>query len=232
MDDLEKSLRRNADGTEGELCFGMGPLPASALLPEILEERMADSPGLAIHVSVHNPGALLPLLESEEIEFFVSAEAFVPEPANVRSTFLGYFPIVPIARVGHPLLESGGDPSGPFRLVMTARADELPYIPLFLRPHVDLSRPVIVEDNEVLACLTESTDAIWITSPFMVQEAIAQGRLVELPVSADEPPTRLRMMAYTLSRRTLSPAALAMRERIRGRIQTLWRFRSEEAGAR
>lgn len=225
MNDLEDSVRKVADGRSGVLAFGMGTLPASALLADILPARMADTPDLGFSVAVRNPDALLKLLEAEEIEFFISAEAFFPEPANIRGTFAGYFPLAPLVRAGHPLLDAAPGHRNNYRLLMTARADDAPQAPLSLRPHVSLAPPGLIEDNVALAEITATTDAVWLTSPFIVQKDIATGRLVELPPALDEEPVRLRMMEYRLDRRTLSPAASAMRDRLRARIQTLWNLR-------
>jgi DNA-binding transcriptional LysR family regulator len=227
LEELGSSLRRGARGEAGELVFGVAPLPAKALLSQVITDLSANSPELTFCAHVRNPDALLGLLEAGKIQFFVSAEAFFPEPPNLRSEFLGFFPVAHLVRAGHPLLRTKESVEGPWPLLMTARVDEQPNIPVSLKPHISKVRRVVVEDNAILAQIAESSDAIWATSPFVALDALEDGRLSEVPPSPDETPAQVRIAFYSLLRRSISPAALRFKNRMRSEIRSLWRRMDE-----
>src|ERR1700758_5020046 len=92
-DDLDRMLERASGGDQGEVAFGMAPLPAAALLPEILTHSVAEIPGLRRQIAVRNAEGLLPLLMAETLEFFVCAEGQIPETAPTKGVSLGWFPV-------------------------------------------------------------------------------------------------------------------------------------------
>lgn len=223
FEDLENSLRNIAQGEMGELSFGMAPMPAqSSLLTEIISELITTAPELQITSYVRNVDSLLTLLETEKIEFFISAEAFFPEPYNLKSSFIGHFPVAPLVRAGHPLLKPPLESEQKFRLLLSAKTNEIPHIPLSLKPHILKDVGIIVEDNSVLAEVAENSDAIWMTSPFVALDSLEAGRLKAIPPARDEPPVRISVVIYSLNRRSLSPAALRLKRLVQLGIQNLW----------
>jgi DNA-binding transcriptional LysR family regulator len=221
-DDLDRMLEQAAGGARGDVAFGMAPLPAAALLPRVLASRLAQAPDLRSQVTVRDATALLVLLTSEEIEFFVAAEGQLPENAPVNTAALGRFPTSLIVRAGHPLLQRDEAPSGArFPLIVAAStrefanpADAMPYV-LDGAPHL------VLDDYGALTVITEGSDAIWLSSAFAVPERILAGRLNVLPPGRAEGPPEFQMMLYSLARRSLSPAALAMRDQLRAQVRTL-----------
>lgn len=218
-DDLDRLLARAAGGAEGEVAFGMAPLPAAALLPQVLSHSLAAHPDLRSQIAVRSAQALLALLLAEKIEFFVSAEGQVPNPAPVKSTVLGWFPTSYIVRAGHPLLTEPGAAAGDFPLIIAAAVEQSR--PSAEGAYANGAPQVVLEDYGALVRLTETSDAVWLSSTFAVAEEIAAGRLAVLPAAPGQPGARFRMMLYRLDRRSLSPAALRLRDQFRARIRAL-----------
>lgn len=215
--DLERQTELAATGASGRVRFGIAPMPARAILAEALSRQMGAAPDLTNDVVVRNVEALWPLLIAGEIEFFVSAEGQIPQSPPVRAESLGTFPYGLIVRSGHPLL-ADTPPHQAFPMLISNRSGfQLPegfHDSISLPPHV-------VEDFETLAALTAKTDAIWICSPFAVKAEISDGVLQVLPQPAAERPTKMRIMMYSLDRRSQSPAARALKELFRTLIHGL-----------
>ena len=219
-EDLKSVLQRSASGLGGELAFGLGPLPARALLASVLAQPEFSAADLRLFVAVRNGEGLLPLLMANRIEFFVCAESAFPDSTSLRCSLLGHLSVSALVRPGHPLLR-GAAAAGPFTVAVSGAGGAPLYIPDFLRPHVDPYRRVVIEENEVIAELTSRTDQIWVTSPFSARAQIADGRLVELRPPDDAVRLRIRIMMYTLERRSLSPAAMKMKAALRAEMQRL-----------
>jgi DNA-binding transcriptional LysR family regulator len=215
-DDLERLLKDAGVGVQGEIAFGIAPLPATVLLPAALCEGLASTPELRSEVFVRNPEALLQLLVNEDVEFLVCAEGQMAATAPVKATPLGSLSISRLVRAGHPLL-AAEDPadfqgfplivSGPFEPQETAAAPVAPHI--------------ILEDPGALARITEGSDAVWLSTPYAAAEEILQGRIQELPWPRGDAPRQFRLAMYSLDRRSLSPAALRLRDQFRSRLRTL-----------
>ena len=197
---LEASAKASGRGESGRIRFGLAPMPASALLPKVLADRLTRTPAVVNEVVVRDVEALWAMLTSGEIEFFISPNPPLHELSQVRAEVLGSFPLSLIVRAGHPALEAGE--SGPYPLLRSSWTGIS--IPETITPHV-LTRPNVIEDFSVLADLTARTDSIWLASAFAIPDQIAAGSLVELlraPLDVD-------VVAYSLRRRTRSPLALS-----------------------
>lgn len=222
-DELERMLERVAGGTEGKVSFGMEQLHAAALAPSILAEGLSADPELEVFVAIRRASALLPLLINDEIEFFICSEGALPGDAPVKSALLGHFPLSLLVRPGHPLLTGKrGAEERAFPVVANNYFSRSAAFPQFFWRYLTSPAQVVIEDSESLSLLTESSDAIWLSSTFAAAEAINQGRLVELKPPAGESAGRLRTMFYSLDRRSMSPAALRLQTQLRARLQLLW----------
>jgi DNA-binding transcriptional LysR family regulator len=197
--DLEQHSRLSAAGQAGRLRFGMTPMPARALLPALLSERLREAPLVTNEVVVRDVEALWTMLTSGEIEFFVGSEAPPSDRSPLRTELLGRFPLSLIVRAGHPLLGRGGGERR-FPLVRSSWAGLS--IPDAFQLHV-LGAANIIEDFAALASATAMTDALWLSTAFAVQTEIRDGRLVEF-VRAKE---RIDVVTYSLARRSLTPLA-------------------------
>lgn len=216
-DDVERQWDRTAKGQFGLVRFGMAPMPARALLPAALLERIDTAPGVINDVVVRNVEALWPLLTAGDIEFFVAAEGQVPDTVPVRAEVLGRFPRSLIVRAGHPLLDGARDEtlfpvliSGGVRMPRSPELDDAGDGPRH-----------VIEDFDTLVRLTAATDAIWHASAHAVENEIAQGLLAALPWTRTDEPDSFRMIMYSLDRRTISTAAKSFARLFRGRIREL-----------
>lgn len=216
-EDVERQWDRTAKGQFGLVRFGMAPMPARALLPAALLERIETAPGVINDIVVRNVEALWPLLTAGDIEFFVAAEGQVPDTVPVRAEVLGRFPRSLIVRAGHPLLAGGHDES--LFPVLVSGGVRMPRS-LELDGTADGPRHVI-EDFDTLVRLTAGTDAIWHASAYTVENEIAQGMLASMPWTRADEPASFRMIMYSLDRRTVSSAAKSFAKLFRGRIRQL-----------
>jgi DNA-binding transcriptional LysR family regulator len=222
-EDLERMLKRAAGGSDGNVSVGLAPLVAPALLPSVLGE-FEPGPELKAYVAIRPAAALVPLLVNEDVELVVCGQGVIDPRLPLRSSFLGEYPVSLLVRAGHPLL--GAEPratDGEFPVVAGAMFDNAAAFPQYYWDLLQGARRAIVEDYGFMARLTEDSDAIWVSSTFAAIDAVTSGRLVEIPPPASESPVRLRLMVYSLDRRSRSPTALKLEERLRLALQALWR---------
>lgn len=216
-EDLERHASLATIGKRGRVRFGMAPMPAAALLARSLKDRIDEAPDLINDVVVKNVEGLWPLLTSGEIEFFVSAEGQVPDAPPVRMSPLGTFPLSYLVRKCHPLLTGSGT-SKRYPVLISNRPDIT--LPVGLRNRT-IHPPHVIEDFGALAALTASTDAIWISSTFALSTETLATALVELPVDHAPGRSEYRIMMYSLDRRSQSPAALLLKDRMTKLIRIL-----------
>jgi DNA-binding transcriptional LysR family regulator len=222
-EDLSQAMARAAGGEAGAVAFGMGPLVAKAILPGLLEERLKRNPHLHAAVTVRNASELMPLLLAEQIEFFVAAASQAAAPARVRATVLGQFPISLLVRPGHPLLDAADRSrrsAGPFPLIASS-VQELPrQFPAEIRARVGPIPNVVTDDHQLLSALSQSTDAVWLSSSFAGHAEMQAGALVALP-NGPGPQRRFPVVKYTLEGRSQSPAVNKLVAEVRTRIRRL-----------
>lgn len=213
-DDLERQSQLSAQAEVGRIRFGMAPMPARALLSRLLSDRLKSAPEVANEVVVRDVEALWGLLLAGEIEFFVSQDGVIHDVAQARVELLGHFPLSLIVRAGHPLLSgNGGETRFP---VLRSSWAGLP-LAAEIQEHIYAS-PNVVEDFGALVSTATATDAIWFSSTYAVTEELNKGLLVELP---DQRPQHVRVVMYTLARRSLSPLSQALKKVLRHHIRIL-----------
>ena len=215
--DMERQLLLEAQGHAGRIRFGMAPMPARALLPGVLSKRLKLAPDVTNEVVVRDVEALWRLLVAGEIEFFVAQEGAVPEAPPSRADSLGYFPLSLIVRAAHPLLQRNS-PGMTFPIARSSWAG-LP-LPAGILDRVQGPANVI-EDFGSLAALTATSDAIWYSSSYAVTDELTAGHLRELPPLGDEPLPEVRVVLYTLARRSQSPLASLFKQAFRQQVKVL-----------
>lgn len=213
--DLERQTALAATGTAGRVRFGIAPMPARAFLAAALSQQIDAAPDLTNDVIVRNVEALWPLLIAGDIEFFISAEGQIPHSPPVRAESLGTFPYGLIVRAGHPLL-AGPCPGQAFPVLISSGSGF--QIPHGFHDNFKIP-PHVVEDFETLAKATAATNSIWVCSPFAVKAELSAGTLREL--QSPGPETEMRIVLYSLDRRSQSPAARGWKEVIRSQIHRL-----------
>ncbi|MBB5685354.1 LysR family transcriptional regulator [Sphingobium boeckii] len=220
VSDLERHFVLSAKGEAGHICFGMGPMPSRALLSGVLSERLKTAPEVTNEVVVRDVEALWSLLLANEIEFFVSQDGLLPDASQARVELLGNFPLSLIVREDHPLLR-GPCEGQTFPIVRSSWAG-LPLPPEIERYARGPSH--VIEDYGSLAAITKSTDAIWFSSRYAVTDELWAGSLRELPRASDTVQREIRMVVYSLARRSQSPLARALKQALRQRVTALTSF--------
>ncbi|WP_317933251.1 LysR family transcriptional regulator [Halioxenophilus sp. WMMB6] len=222
-DDFSQQVQRMAGGEDYEVHFGMAPLPAKTLLPELAVGTIADSSRLRWQVEIKSAQELLPLLLQEKLEFFLCAEEQFPNNTPVKMQPLGRFPLSFSVRRGHPLL-SGEVNVGPFPVVSVAPIPSYQSFPAALTSQLEFPPKLVVNDYALLATITRQTDAVWPTSSLAVLDELRQGSLVPLTFSDKTLPVVFDIVIVSLQKRTLSPAAMQLQNYFREAIKKLERL--------
>lgn len=215
--DFEHQVKLTARRLEGRVRFGMTPVVMQALLPATIPARLQAAPAFVHEGIVRESEALWHLLTAREIEFFVSQDWEMPDSLPMRVDVLGEFPLSLAVRSGHPLLADPGS-DAKFPVLVSAYGSKAGQLPLSLRYALPGGLHLF-EDATTLSRLTQNSDAIWMTSAFAIAPELASGSLRDLPWPAGDPAGSFRVTMYSLERRTLSPAALELRQAFRSHIQ-------------
>jgi DNA-binding transcriptional LysR family regulator len=218
-EDMSQALARAA-GDEHALAFGVGPLVAKTVLPDILREQLSNNPDFRVTVTLRNAGELMPLLLAEQIEFFVAAGSQLPVPARVRASALAEFPISLLVRPEHPLVapENRAPGAAPFPLIASS-VRELPHhFPEALRSRISPTPSVVTDDHQLLSLLAQTTDAVWLSSAFAAHAEIEAGKLIAFPMGPDWRRT-FPVVTYALQGHPHSSAAAKLLAAIRTRIR-------------
>jgi len=217
-DDLTSFIQRVAGAEEGDMPFGIEPLPARALLPSVLAPSIAANPNMRNHVLIRSIEALWELLRAGEIDFFISARGRIPFNPRVRTAPLGAFPLSFLVRAGHPALQDDQD-AGPYPVLLAGEAGAINQVSPRLQQLISGPRH-IVEDYDILAKLLENSNAILISSIFAVQEEMRRGLIREL-VDKDHESVSIQIMMYSLENKSLSPAALKLRRAFQDKMREI-----------
>lgn len=204
---LAAVMQRTANAEEGELQFGIEPLPARALLPAVLSDALGRSPNLRNQALIRSIEALWDLLKRGDIEFFISAEGRIADEPPAKVVRLGHFPLSILVRSGHPILGDEPQPSR-FPVLLAGEAGEFEHLPPDLQALVSGPRH-IVEDYDLLAKLTQATDAVLVASSVALKQEIAEGSIREVHAHGCSPP-QIPIVMYSLDRRSLSPGAIKL----------------------
>jgi len=215
-DRLERMLQKSAVGMQDSITFGMGHLPAKALLSQVMTQILAENPELHIKAVVRSPETLLSLLLLDEIEFLICADRLVPDEAPVRRSQIGLFKFGQLVRPQHPLLDRfPSQRPDEFPWVLTKFFGEQPRAENYALSHLRPRPQLEIEDLECLSQITQNSDVIWVTSPAAARPELQLGHLCQLPFPPAHNEQAIKMMMYSRSDRTLSPAALSLAGRFR-----------------
>lgn len=213
--DIELQCRLGAAGESGRIRFGMAPMPARALLPAVLSDRLRDAPLVTNEVVVRDVEALWNMLIGGDIEFFVSPDIPLHDLAPIRVELLGRFPLSLILRSGHPLLQTA-ESHDRYPLLRSSWSG-LP-VPDEVQPLV-LGQPNVIEDFGAVASATAATDAIWLSSAYAIQSEIAEGALIEF-MRAER---QIDVSVYSLARRSRTPLATLVTASLQRHVKELVR---------
>jgi DNA-binding transcriptional LysR family regulator len=205
---LDQNLHLYARGDAGKVAFGMGPLIASLTLRSLATRLLRERPRLQLKCSVKSPDVLLAELMSGGVEMVFCATEPVPRTPEISVQPLGSITLALIARAGHPLTAREAltmAEVGAFPISHSAHAAAEDF-------HAEerfASGALFCDNYEILRQVVLESDAVWMSSPEMVAEDMAAGRLVQLDVT-DMPPRRSEVGVARLKGHTNSPAANAV----------------------
>ncbi len=202
---LEHNMRLYGSGEAGQVAFGMGPLIASLVLPDLGVHCLARWPRLDVNVSAKSATVLVQDLLADHVEMFFCARDQIPESEQLRMETVGEIDLCMLVRAGHPL--AGQE-------VVTQ--DDLAGFPVLSGAELSTSgagttRGSFICDNyHLLRELALASDGVWMASPQVVAEDLEQGRLRRLRVTGDTRPSRTEVCVVYREGRLLSPAASAI----------------------
>lgn len=210
---LRNLVDQSSQGAGGYITLGMTPLAARILLAPVLSQRVSQ-PHFHAEVITGTSREILPMIMQETIDLGVC----VGDPSLANALFsavtLAQLSLAIIVRKDHPLTQL--DKFG---------AQDMERYPLIRSPPysfdhalpvvIGLARPAVTaEDYGVLNQIVTMSDAVWVTSPIAAKQGILSGELAQLPISW-LPETKISLVAYTLSQRTLSPIASSILEQFK-----------------
>jgi DNA-binding transcriptional LysR family regulator len=211
MRSLQRDVKLYADARLGDTAFGVGPLPAATLMPQVLPELRRAHPGVQLRVEINNWQLLLDRLRVEDIEFFVADVRALPKDATLQVQPLGRQRAGFFVRPGHPL---AARPCTLAELwacgVATTRVPTalLGALAKALRLPEDQLPPLALECDDValLRAVVTGTDTVLGVSQAAVHDDLEAGRLLALAVK-DGPALHVEMGVVSLRQRSLSPMA-------------------------
>jgi len=206
---LDQNLHLYARGEAGKLALGMGPLIASLALRKLAAHMTAVCPKLQMRCSVKSADGLLRELADGEIEMVFCATEQVARTPEIVVEPIGAVTLAMIVRADHPLAGRSG-----------LRLAEVAEYPLAHSAHAQAegfhateglvrAGALFCDNYEILRQVVLDGQAVWMTSPQMVLEDIAAGRLAQLDV-ADMPARRGEVGVVRRRGRASSPAAKAV----------------------
>lgn len=219
--EFERMIHQSARGLQDSVVFGMGHLPAKSLLPQVLVQELSENPSLHVKAYVRGPETLLSMLLLDELEFLVCAEALIPDDAPVRRSAIGVYRLDQLVRPGHPLLDKEQDRQPrEFPWIVAAQiGGEQSIEEGHFLSHLRQRPQLEIENIDCLGWITQHTDAIWVTSRTTAIPELDAGLLCKLSMGSlyESPP--IKVMMYSRSDRSLSPAAVRLRDRFRSAAQ-------------
>ena len=198
MRTLERNMSLLSRNEIGDVAFGMGPLPASIILPDLLTLAAQALVGVRIRTAQGSATDLLKLLHDDELEFVVVSRRMVQPTVHYSVVAsLGWVELAVLVRPGHPLAGKrvadrdlsrfpilGGSPIG-----LPGMAKQSAYAP-----------SITCDNYEALRAVTLRSDAVWIAAKCLAREEF---EILRGPSIAK--PNELVVVAAT--ERSLSPIA-------------------------
>ncbi|RYE38090.1 MAG: LysR family transcriptional regulator [Hyphomicrobiales bacterium] len=197
---LESNMQLHASAMAGPVAFGMSGLMSTVFMPGILAFISERSPDLQVTTRIEPLSVLLDYLRNDEIEFAVYVEGEATADPAFTSHKIGEMPINLIVRGDHPL-------SGRTK----PEWDDLKGYPVvcstYLRMgHIGVTPTIICDSFSVARDFMLGSDAIWLSSRFVVRDELAEGIAKEIqPRGYPEDPTANIWVTAPVNR-TRSPA--------------------------
>lgn len=208
---LERDLQLLRQHEMGSVRFGMGPFPAAILLSQVLRVMQHDWPNLRVAAEVNCSEVLFAALQSEQLDFVLTANRLMPLTVELELRPLRPEPIGFFVRPLHPLCGNTVD----LAQIREARLASVP-LPLAVheqwrtllrcRPGEDVTSRVESNDLRALTQLAIHEDVVLIAPDRALKPELESGALVRLHIEDIRDLNVQYSIAY-LAQRTLSPAA-------------------------
>ncbi|WP_176593799.1 LysR family transcriptional regulator [Sphingobium sp. EM0848] len=210
-DNMEYALRGLDARALDTIAFGIGPLPASVILPHLFIDELTDEPSLRINSHIQQGVMLLDLLDRKEIEFAICAREAIEDRPDLHIEQLFLLPVTPRARAGHPLLGKQDAAEADLRAYPMIGGTISP----MARRAVILTgafayNPLIACDNyHLLADVVRATDAICIFATSFKTDGLGV-----IDCAEEAAPRQIPIMLARPRGEPLSPKVVALVDRI------------------
>lgn len=220
--EFNRQVSEAAIGSEGRVRFGMSPMAAHCVLPQVLGERLDMFPTFSHEVLVRETEPLSLMLAKGELEFLVCEEWVsdwpLPESLPVTAQPIGTLDASLIVRRGHPV-HSADQLDARYPLMV----GRVPLVWSKLASQVAQRFAMtmqVVEEGCAASQLTQATDAVWLTSKRAVAAQLQDGALRDLGLPDGEQTADVTLSLYSLARRTKSPTARELQDAFRLSLTT------------
>jgi DNA-binding transcriptional LysR family regulator len=223
---LERDVSLYRERLIGDLSFGIGPFPATTIVPPLLSEIRTRYPGVCVRVEVNNADYLAAHLRAEELDFYMADMRNVVAAADLTITPVAKLSGGFYVREGHQLLRETSVTGAmllPYGLA-SVRLPEAVQVGLGSLMGLGAGKriPLAVEcdDLNLLKSLALSTDTVIGSTDAGTVHDVASKRLVRLDVT-DIPPMYADMAIVSLKGRSYSPMAQFAVDFIVGKAQAM-----------
>jgi DNA-binding transcriptional LysR family regulator len=206
---LDLNLKLYARGEAGELSIGLGPLLASLLLPSLGKQLLQGRPQMRLRTAIGTPVRLVEDLLDDRIELIFGNSWSIEGGPDLAIAGLGSIAMRFMVRSAHPLAGASQLTFADLQRYPAAAAAEVP-----ARGLGHDAGAIICDNFHILRDLVLETDCVWLSSPALVSDDIAEGRMTLLDV-ADFEPFESEISVIQRQGRTLSPAAVFLTEQVR-----------------
>lgn len=210
--DLERSLRLYGTGEAGRIAFGLGPMLASVILPDLSRVLLQTRPGLQILTMLRTPEQLLPELLSDRIEMIVGNSWQVSHVPGTEKQDIGRLRLSVLVRASHPLAGKTDIAISDLASFPAASPIEPSALDIGIR-----AGSFICDNFHILRDTVLQTDCVWVCSPTFVARELRDRALVELQVRGWGP-LDSEICVVARRGRTQSPAARLVVDEIRSML--------------
>jgi len=179
---LDEMLSSLAGNDKGVVRVGLGPALASIVMPNLLTLMLNQHPEVRLFILVQSPTTLLSELIADRLDFILCAESLLDLNAPIALRRIAIVSNRLLVRASHPLADrdsASRDDVSPYPLISGSFPQG------YSRGFAEFGEVTLLcDDYHALEHATLTSDAVWVTIPQVAGEALADGRLKALSVSA------------------------------------------------
>lgn len=206
---FKQNLHLYGDGDAGSLAFGLGPLLASMVLPELSNHFLSTKPKLKMQAVVNTSELILTGLLGNKLEMVFCTDEMIDLRTRDQLTLrnIGKLRIDLIVRSTHPLADKA-------KVALSDIAD-FPILAPAEIEYIDLSAGSFICDNyHILRETTLNTDGVWLSSPQFAADKIKSGELSILQIQEGFEAYDTTICEVRRINRTPSPASISIADYI------------------